>query len=77
MLPGDPGMHQWNLSLQRGVGSNWVVGASYAGTNTIHLPTQRDLNPATFIPGVSTLANVNLPAVVPEKPTGRAILRRH
>jgi hypothetical protein len=55
-----PYMNQWNLSLQRGIASDWMVAANYVGSNTIHMPTQRDsLNPAVFIPGSSTLANVN------------------
>jgi hypothetical protein len=54
-----PYMNQWNLSIQRGIGSDWMVAANYVGSNTIHLPTQRDSNPAVIIPGSSTLANVN------------------
>jgi hypothetical protein len=43
---------QWNLSLQRQVGTDWLVSASYLGTHSIHLFALQQLNPAVFVPGV-------------------------
>ncbi len=42
-------LEQWNLSIQRQVGQNWLVSASYLGNNSIHLWTNTDLNPAVFL----------------------------
>jgi hypothetical protein len=42
---------QWNLSLQRQVGEDWLLSASYLGTQPIHLYALQQLNPAVFVPG--------------------------
>lgn len=46
-------MQQWNLSVQRQFGA-WLLGATYLGNTTKHLPTSYEANPATYIPGIST-----------------------
>jgi hypothetical protein len=43
----------WNLSVQRQVGGDWLVSASYLGSHTIHMLGSEQLNPATFFPGVA------------------------
>src|SRR5262249_31739672 len=43
----------WNLSIQWQVAPNWLVSASYLGTNTVHLWTVRARNYSVFIPGTS------------------------
>ena len=47
-------MNQWNVSIQRQIGSNWLVTANYIGNSTIHLVTAAELNPAVFL-GLSPL----------------------
>ena len=42
-------MNQWNLSIQRQVGKDWLVSASYVGNSTIHLLSGADINPAVFL----------------------------
>ena len=42
-------MNQWNVSIQRQIGSNWLVTANYIGNSTIHLVTAAELNPAVFL----------------------------
>ena len=66
-------LEQWNLSLQRQVGS-WLFSASYLGNRTVHLETANEADPAMYIPGTSTgaagsctsgtlsLTGANLPA---------------
>jgi hypothetical protein len=46
-------LHQWNLSVQRQFGANWLVSANYVGNSTIHLWTGNQENPAIYIPGTS------------------------
>ena len=64
---------QWNLSLQKQIGSNWLVSSNYLGTSIVHLWTGTQINSATFlgldpctlpgtttqIPVCSTTGNIN------------------
>jgi hypothetical protein len=50
-------MQQWNLSVQRQLGSNWLLSASYIGNNTIHGWTYDPINPGIVVPGATT-ANI-------------------
>src|SRR5437667_215581 len=50
---------QWNLSLQRQIGNDWLVSASYLGTETSHMWTLEQMNPAVFMGlGACTIAGV-------------------
>ncbi len=49
---------QWNLSIQRQLGQNWLVAANYVGTSIIHLWGGNQANPGINMPG-ATPANVN------------------
>jgi len=44
-----PRTSSWNLSLQRQLGTDWVVSAAYMGANTTHIWIQDYLNPAQVI----------------------------
>jgi hypothetical protein len=44
-------MNQWNLSIQRQIGTDWLLTANYLGNNIIHLVSGRQLNPAIYFPG--------------------------
>ena len=53
-----PYTNQWNLSIQRQVGTNWLLTATYLGSSQIHLDTSNLLNPAVFMGlGSCTLPN--------------------
>ena len=52
-----PYVQQWNVSIQRQMAS-WLVTANYIGNKTTHLWSGYESNPAVFIPGASTTANI-------------------
>ena len=49
-------LEQWNLSIQKQFGANWLASANYLGNHTVHLWANAPINAAVYIPGVSTLA---------------------
>ena len=61
-------LEQYNISIQRQIGT-WLIGATYLGNKSLHLPTSYEADPALFIAGNSTgaagscgtLSGANLP----------------
>jgi hypothetical protein len=53
-----PYTQKWNLSVQRQLGRNWLVSATYIGDKGTHYRSSIEANPAQFGPG-ATLANLN------------------
>jgi hypothetical protein len=45
-----PTTYTWNFAVQRQIGT-WLVSATYLGTQTAHLWTSFQLNPASVVPG--------------------------
>ncbi|HXW56471.1 MAG TPA: carboxypeptidase regulatory-like domain-containing protein [Candidatus Cybelea sp.] len=61
-----PYTQDWNLSVQRSFGANWLLEVAYVGTVGVKLPRFIEGDPAVYIPGVdangnplSTESNVN------------------
>jgi len=54
-----PYVYQWNLSIQRQIGNDWLVSGNYLGNSTIHLLGDTEHNPAIYLGPTSTLANLN------------------
>ena len=53
---------QWNLSIQKQLGSDWLVSASYLGNATRHMWSTKPLNSAIFLGlGPCTLNGVQYP----------------
>ena len=52
-------MQQWNFNLQREIARDWLITAGYVGTHGTHIPFLRDINAAVYVPGQSTVSNVN------------------
>ena len=44
-------VQSWNLSIQRQLGNDWLVSASYIGDHIIHMLGSEQLNPAIYFPG--------------------------
>jgi len=42
-------MNQWNLSLQKQLGKDWLLTANSLGSNTIHMMSSENINPAVFL----------------------------
>jgi hypothetical protein len=40
---------QWNISLQKQIGADWLISATYLGNGTSHLWTAQNLNPPVFL----------------------------
>jgi hypothetical protein len=53
----NPNVTQWNLSIQRQLAADWLVSASYMGSQTAHLWTVKHLNPAVYFPGGPCVLN--------------------
>jgi hypothetical protein len=43
---------QWNLSIQRQLGADWLASVNYVGSTIIHLWGGNQANPGVYIPGV-------------------------
>jgi Carboxypeptidase regulatory-like domain/TonB dependent receptor len=46
-----PRSQSWNLSVQRQIGTNWIVTSTYIGSNVMHAWANKSINPAIYIPG--------------------------
>ena len=42
-------LQQWNFSVQKQIGANWMVSANYIGNETVHLWSADQINPAVYI----------------------------
>ena len=62
-------VNQWNLSVQKQVGTDWLFTANYLGNASIHLTTSQAGNPAVFLGlGACSLNIVNAAGVVVPTP---------
>jgi hypothetical protein len=46
-------VNQWNLSIQRQFGQNWLVTANYLGTSTIHFVSGENINASVLVPNTA------------------------
>jgi Carboxypeptidase regulatory-like domain len=69
-------LQQWNLSVQKQLGSDWLVTASYLGNKTTHQWLGHEMNPAVYIPGTCTAGQYGLTANGNCSTTGNTNARR-
>ncbi|MGH9431935.1 MAG: carboxypeptidase regulatory-like domain-containing protein [Terriglobia bacterium] len=54
-----PYAQDWNFTVERSFGNNWLLEVGYVGTEGTRLPRFVEGDPAVYIPGQSTENNVN------------------
>lgn len=54
-----PYAQDWNLNVQRALGSDWLLEVGYIGTKGTKLPRFIEANPAVYVPGQSTQNNAD------------------
>jgi len=69
-------VQNWNLSIQRQLGSDFLISASYLGSHTIHMIDTVPLNPAIYIPGQCVAGQYGLTAPGPCSTTTNTNFRR-
>ena len=69
-------LQQFNLSVQRQFGADWLVTASYVGNVTRHLWIDQQINPAVYIPGNCVAGQYGLTAPGPCSTTANTLNRR-
>jgi hypothetical protein len=71
-------VNQWNLSIQRQIGQNWLLSANYLGTSTIHFVSGENLNASVLVPNTAGTSLGTCPpgVVLGCNSTGNANFRR-
>jgi hypothetical protein len=59
-------IQQWNFTIEHQLTSSLMIRTSYEGSATYHLFDTIEVNPATYIPGQSTLENVQSRRPMPQ-----------
>src|SRR3984957_5028966 len=71
-----PSTMSWNLVVQRQLGKDWLVSATYLGSESEHLWDSYQVNPAVYIPGKCTAGQFGLAKPGPCSTTGNQNYRR-
>jgi hypothetical protein len=58
-------VNQWNLSIQKQIGTDWLVAGNYIGNSVIHQMYEHEANPAVYIPGNCVAGQYGLRAAGP------------
>jgi Carboxypeptidase regulatory-like domain len=69
-------LQQWNLSVQKQVGTDWLVTVSYLGNKTTHQWLGHEMNPAVYIPGTCVAGQYGLASNGACSTTGNTNARR-
>jgi hypothetical protein len=57
--------HSWNLSIQKQIGSEWLLSTSYIGNHAVHVWASRELNAGLYVPGTCQPGQYGLTAAGP------------
>jgi hypothetical protein len=71
-----PETNQWNAVLQRQFGTDWLVSASYIGSESEHLWDSYQVNPAVYTPGTCAAGQYGLTKPGPCSTVGNQSYRR-
>jgi Carboxypeptidase regulatory-like domain len=71
-----PSFSTWNLSIQRQIGSSWLVSATYMGSHVEHLLINVPLNYAALIPGAPIVTSGCAPTALNCNAAANATVRR-
>jgi hypothetical protein len=71
-----PYVQQWDFSIQRQVGGDWLASVSYLGNEMVHLYGAEELNPAVYIPGNCSAGQYGLAVAGPCSTTANTNQRR-
>jgi hypothetical protein len=71
-----PEVNQWNLVVQRQLGKDWLVSATYIGSESEHLWDSYQVNPAIYVPGTCTAGQYGLAVAGPCSTTANQNYRR-
>ena len=69
-------LSQWNISIQKQIGANWLLSGSYLGNNTVHLWADAPINAPVYIPGNCTTGQYGLTKPGPCSTTANQNFRR-
>ena len=72
-----PYADQWNVSVQRQLGTSWMVSANYLTSLGHRLPVGNQLNPAVFSPGATAATTNQRRTDVAAQPGRGPVLRHH
>jgi hypothetical protein len=69
-------VNQWNFSVQKQVGPDWLFSANYLGTSTIHLPSGYSQDPGVYFSGTCGIGQYGLAAPGPCSTAANTNFRR-
>ena len=69
-------VNQWNLSIQKQIGMDWLVAGNYIGNSVIHQMYEHEANPAVYIPGDCVAGQYGLTRPGPCSTAGNTQQRR-
>jgi hypothetical protein len=67
-------IHQWNLSAQKQIGTDWLIAGNYIGSSVIHQLRGEQINPVVYVPSPSCVLGGR--TFTPCSQTGNANQRR-
>jgi hypothetical protein len=69
-------VNQWNLSIQKQIGTSWVLSGNYMGSEATHVLNSIEYDPAVYIPGNCVAGQYGLTAPGPCSTVNNTTVRR-